>query len=146
MCEVLARYCSKLNGDTAFIAGLLNQIGVLYLFTKYKEYPTLLKDPEKRQSLIDEWAAPIGENIVADWKFSDEVQATLNPDEDEAARPDSEPNLVDVVIAAKASLDTSSPMVHDTPATKRLNLSDAMMPEIMELFQLRLDSLASAVR
>ena len=146
MCEVMARYCSELNGDTAFIAGLLNQIGVLYLFTKYKEYPTLLGDPDKRQSLIDEWAAPIGENIVADWDFSDEVQATLNPDEDEAARPDSEPTLVDVVIAAKASLDAASPVVHDTPATKRLKLTDAMMPEITELFQTRLDSLASAVR
>ena len=146
MCEVMARYCSKLNGDTAFIVGLLNQIGVLYIFTKYEEYPDLLKDPDARNELIDEWAAPIGENIVAEWDFSEEVQATLNPDEDEAARPDSQPTLVDVIVAANALLDAGSPELSDTPATNRLKLSDAMIPEIMELFQIRLDSLASAVR
>ena len=146
MSEVMARYCSKLNGDSAFIVGLLNQIGVLYIFTKYDEYPNLLQDPHARQNLIDEWAAPIGESIVTQWDFSDEIQATLNPDEDEAARPDSEATLVDVVVAAKASLNGGGVQVCETPATKRLMLTDMMMPEIMELFQLRLDSLASAVR
>ena len=146
MCEVMAKYCSKLSGDTAFIVGLLNQIGVLYIFKKYLDYPALLSDPVTRQELIDEWAAPIGENIVADWDFSDEVRATMNPDEDEGARPDSEPTLVDVVIAAKDALDASTPQVSETPATKRLKLTDAMMPEITELFQLKLESLASAVR
>lgn len=145
MSEVLARYCSKLNGDNAFIVGLLNQIGVLYIFAKYGEYPNLLQKPDARQNLIDEWAAPIGENIVANWEFSDEIQATLNPAEDEAARPDSEATLVDIVIAAKASLSEGGAQVSETPATKRLKLTDEMMPEIMELFQLRLDTLTSAV-
>jgi HD-like signal output (HDOD) protein len=146
MSEVMARYCSRLNGDTAFIAGLLNQIGVLYLFTKYDEYPNLLQDPDSRESLIDEWAAPIGENIVANWNFSDEIQATLNPDENEAARPDNEPTLVDVVLAAKTWLDSGGHELCETPAMERLKLSDAVMPEILELFHLRLDSLASAIR
>lgn len=146
MSEVLARYCSKQNGDTAFIAGLLNQIGVLYIFTKYDDYPDLLRDPDARQELIDEWAAPIGQSIVADWGFSEEIQASVNPDDNESARPDSEPNLVDVVVAAKATLDADNAAVCVTPATERLKLTDAMLPEIAELFQLRLDSLASAVR
>ena len=146
MSEVMARYCSKLNGDTAFIVGLLNQIGVLYIFSKYDEYPNLMRDPHARQNLIDEWAAPIGENIVANWDFSNEIQATLNPNEDEAARPDNEPTLVDVVVAAKASLNGGGSQVYESPAARRLKLTDAMMPEIVELFQLRLDSLAAAVR
>lgn len=145
MSEVIARYCSKLNGDSAFIAGLLNQIGVLYIFTKYDQYPNLLQDRDARQDLIDEWAAPIGENIVANWDFSREIQATLNPDKDEPARPDSEPNLVDVVIATRDVLDGDGTRVAETPATARLKLADTMMPEIMELFQLRLESLTSAV-
>ena len=145
MSEVMARYCSKLNGDSAFIVGLLNQIGVLYIFAKYDEYPNLLQKPDARQNLIDEWAAPIGENIVANWDFSDEIQATLNPAEEEAARPDSEATLVDVVIAAKASLSGNGAPVCETPATKRLKLTDEMMPEILDLYQQRLNSLSSAV-
>ena len=103
--EVIARFCSKLNGDSAFIAGLLNQVGVLYILAKYDEYPKLLQDPTARQDLINEWAAPIGENIVTNWEFSEEIRATLNPAEDEAARPDNQATLVDVVFAAKASLE-----------------------------------------
>ena len=82
----------------------------------------------------------------ANWDFSDEIQATLNPEEDEAARPDSQATFVDIVVAAKASLCEGGAQVSETPATKRLQLTDEMMPEIIELFQLRLDSLASAVR
>ena len=81
MSEVVARHCTRLDGDSAFIAGLLHRIGVLYLFTMYHDYPDLLQDAETRDALIEEWAAPIGESIVANWKFSEEIQATLNPDE-----------------------------------------------------------------
>jgi HD-like signal output (HDOD) protein len=145
MSEVIARFCSKLNGDSAFIAGLLNQVGVLYILAKYDEYPKLLQDPTARQDLINEWAAPIGENIVTNWEFSEEIRATLNPAEDEAARPDNQATLVDVVFAAKASLENKGGEVCDAPASRRLKLKDEMMPEIMELYQLRIDSLASAV-
>ena len=44
MSEVIAKHCTKLDGDSAFIAGLLHRIGVLYLFTKYHDYPALLQD------------------------------------------------------------------------------------------------------
>lgn len=144
--EVIAQQCTKLDTDSAFIAGLLNQIGVLYIFTKYDEYPDLLQDPEARQNLIDEWAAPIGENIVANWDFSDEIQATLNPDADERARRGTDPDLTDVVIAAKASLNGADDQLFDTPEAKRLRLNDQNMPTVMEQYEQKLMAVASAVR
>jgi HD-like signal output (HDOD) protein len=146
MCEVMARQCSKLNGDSAFMVGLLNQIGVLYIFAKNDNYPGLLQDAETRKNLIAEWAAPIGESIVANWNFSAEIQSTLNPPEDDESSAESKASLVDVVKAAKAALLDGGAQVNGSLATKRLNLDDEMMPKIMELFQLKLDSLASAVR
>ena len=146
MSEVIARHCSKLNGDSAFMVGLLNQIGVLYIFAKNDKYPDLLQDAEARKNLIDEWAAPIGENIVANWKFSKEIQATLNPPEEEAARTDDKITFVDVVRVAKAALSGGGAQISKSPASNRLKVNDEKMPKIMELFQLKLDSLASAVR
>lgn len=146
MSEVIAKHCSKLSVDSAFIAGLLNQIGVLYIFTKYEEYPNLLQDPDARQKLIDEWAAPIGENIVANWDFSDEIQATLNPDEDEAARRGTHANLVDVLATAKVSVNGYDQQLYDSAEAKRLQLTEEKMSKVMESYQQRLDSLASAVR
>mgnify|MGYP001813407436 FL=1 len=146
MSEVIARHCTKLDGDSAFIAGLLHRIGVLYLYTKYHDYPALLQDKEARSNLIDEWAAPIGESIVGNWNFSEEIQATLNPDEIETTRRRVEPNLADIVTTAKHSLNGGEEDWHDTEEAKRLGLTDEKLPKIMESYQEKLDSLASAVR
>lgn len=146
MSEVIARKCTKLDADSAFIAGLLNRIGVLYIFTKYNEYPQLLQDADARQGLIDEWAAPIGESIVTNWKFSEEIQATLNPDEIETTRRRVTANLADIVTTAKLSLNGDASALHDTGEAQRLGLTEEKMPAIMELYQNKLDSLASAVR
>ena len=146
MSEVIARQCTKLDGDAAFIAGLLHRIGVLYLYTKYHDYPALIQDPETRDNLIDEWAAPIGESIVANWNFSEEIQSTLNPDEVETSRRRTTANLADVVATAKISLNGDDDGWHDTDEAKRLQLTEEKMPAIMESYQLKLDSLASAVR
>lgn len=146
MSEVIARHCTKLDGDSAFIAGLLHRIGVLYLFTKYHDYPALIQDEESRSNLIDEWAAPIGQSIVGNWNFSAEIQATLNPDEVETTRRRVEPNLADIVTTAKHSLNGGDEDWHGTEEAKRLDLTDEKLPAIMESYQEKLDSLASAVR
>ena len=146
MSEVIARHCTKLDGDSAFLAGLLNSIGVLYLFTKYHDYPTLLQNPETRSSLIDEWAGPVGQSIVANWKFSEEIQETLNPDEIETTRRRTKPNLADIVTTAKRSLGGGDEDWHETDEAKRLDLTDEKLPAIMESYKEKLDSLASAVR
>ena len=146
MSEVIARHCTKLDGDSAFIAGLLHRIGVLYLFTKYHDYPGLIQDQETRNNLIDEWAGPIGESIVGNWNFSAEIQATLNPDEVETTRRRVEPNLADIVTTAKHSLNGGEEDWHGTDEAKRLGLTDEKLPKIMESYKEKLDSLASAVR
>ena len=143
--DSIARHCSKFDGDSAFIAGLLNRIGVLYIFMKYGEYPNLLKNPEARQELIDEWAAPIGESIVANWDFSPEIQATLNPDEVETTRRRTKPNLADIVTVAKLSLNGTDTDVHETGEAKRLQITEDKMPQIMETYNNKLKSLAAAV-
>lgn len=145
MSEVIARCCTKLDGDSAFVAGLLNRIGALYIFTKYPQYPSLLQDPEARSRLVDEWAAPIGESIVANWGFSEEVQATLNPGDDEVAEPRAGPNLADVIITAKRSLNGGQEQLHDSAEAQRIELTPEKMPKVLEMYKAKLESLAAAV-
>ncbi len=144
MSEVVARSCTALDGDNAFIAGLLNRIGVLYIFTKYPRYPALLKDESARQSLIDEWAGPIGQSIVANWDFSEDIQATLNPDASESSRR-GDPTLADVVSVARQSLNSTANELHESTEAQRLDITPEKLPGIMELYKSRLDSLAAAV-
>ena len=146
MSEVIAQRNKDLDGDSAFIAGLLNQIGVLYIFSKYDDYPNLLQDPEARQNLVDEWVAPISDSIVSNWKFSKAIQASVNPDDDEASRRGSKANLADVVRLAKASLNGADGDVCDSPEARRLQLTNEQMPDVMAAYKEKLESLASAVR
>lgn len=144
--EAIAKHCTRLDGDSAFIAGLLHHIGVLYIFTKYPEYPELLGNADTRQGLIDEWAAPIGESIVANWNFSKEIQATLNPAQSDAEGRRFKANLVDVVTTAKLSINGGEVQFPDTDEVHRLKLTDEIAPEILESYQQKLDSLASSIR
>ena len=144
--EVIARHCTRLDADSAFIAGLLHRIGTLYIFAKHGEYPTLLSDAESRQHLIEEWSAPIGESIVGNWKFSREIRETLNPDVDEAPQPGAKASLTDVIIAAKQAMSGDDLELKDTAQERRLQLTEELLPEIRESYKQKLDSLASAVR
>ncbi len=146
MSETIARHCTRLDGDSAFLAGLLNRIGVLYIYKKVNDYPDLLRDRDAREALIDEWAAPIGESIVANWNFPEEIRSTLNPDEVETTKRRSEPNLADVVTTARMWADGADLETQDLALMKRLQMTSDKMPAIMESYQQRLDSLASAVR
>ena len=146
MSFVVAKQCSKLDADSAFLAGLVNQIGVLYIFSKHDDYPGLLQDAEARQSLIDEWTAPIGESIVSNWGFPQEILESVNPDQDEDVRRGSKANLADVVIVAKATVNEADEELTSTPEAKRLGLTNDQLPLIKEAYQEKLDSLVSAVR
>ena len=120
---------------------------MLYILSKHDEYPELLEDPEARQALIEEWAAPIGQSIVADWDFSDEIQATLNPNGQDRSQPGRKADLVDVVLASKAALNEEerANLVGSREA-QRLQLTEDQLPLIDEAFQNKLDSLVTAVR
>ena len=144
--EAIARHCTKLDADSAFIAGLLHRIGVLWIFTKYPDYPELVADPETRQSLIDEWAAPIGESIVANWDFSKEIRETLNPAQHVAGEAAIEANLVDVVTTARDAMNGADIEFPASDEVRRLNVTDEIVPEILETYQSKLDSLAASVR
>ncbi len=146
MSESIARHCTKLDEGGAFVAGLIHRIGILYIFTKHGEYPELLQDPESREKLIDEWAAPIGQSIVANWDFSEEIQGSINPDEVETGRRRVAPNLADIVTTAKTFLHGGEFELAETPEIKRLQLTDEQVPHIMESYNEKLTSLASMLR
>ncbi len=144
--EAIARHCTKLDPDSAFIAGLLNRIGVLWIYTKYPEYPDLVADPESRQMLIEEWAAPIGESIVSNWDFSKEIRETLNPAQYAGEERTIDANLVDVVTTARDSMNGGEIQFPASDEVRRLKVTDEIVPEILETYQNKLDSLASSVR
>ncbi len=144
--EAIAKHCTNLDADSAFVAGLLNRIGVLYIFSKYNDYPRLLKGPEARASFVEEWAAPIGESIVTNWGFAEEIQKTLNPHKDEPMTHREEANLTDVAVTAKASVAAEELDWPDSPEARRLGLTPQKMATIIDSYQKRIESLTTILR
>ena len=144
--ESIARECTKLDPDSAFIAGLLNRIGVLYIFSKHKAFPTLIDDPEVRKGLIDEWVAPIGESVVANWGFSEAIQHSVNPGHKEERRGLGEPDLTDVIVTAKRSLDAEQQDWPDSIEARRLELTSEKMSSVIEKYEERMESISQSIR
>jgi HD-like signal output (HDOD) protein len=67
---VIAKSLTKLNPDEAFLAGMLHNIGKVYIFTRAKNVPELIADPQLLTHVQDAWHGPIGKSIIEAWGFS----------------------------------------------------------------------------
>jgi len=73
MCHVIARRFSSLNGDTALLAGLMHNVGRIYILTRASKYPTLTADPLTFNSIVRDWHANVAKALLENWKVVDEI-------------------------------------------------------------------------
>jgi HD-like signal output (HDOD) protein len=73
MCHVIARRFSSLNGDTALLAGLMHNVGRIYILTRASKYPTLTSDPLTFNSIVRDWHANVAKALLENWKVADEI-------------------------------------------------------------------------
>jgi HD-like signal output (HDOD) protein len=117
MAHALAQRRSSLNSETAFLCGLLHEVGKLYLVTKAQEFPGLLGDKKSFGAILEEWNPQISKSIIESWGFPDEVAHSadtasyLNHDVEDAA-----PTLVDIVHVGKYLLDQNQDPALDMAA------------------------------
>jgi HD-like signal output (HDOD) protein len=73
LCHVIARRFSSLNGDTALLAGLMHNVGRIYILTRASKYPTLTADPLTFNSIVRDWHANVAKALLENWKVADEI-------------------------------------------------------------------------
>jgi HD-like signal output (HDOD) protein len=102
VCHVVARRFTRMNADTALLAGLLQGVGKLYLLTRTARFPSLLADPATYQRIVADWHVRIAQAILRNWEMADEVVSAVaaaeNPDRDHEGITD----LADVIAVAGA--------------------------------------------
>lgn len=114
MAHAIAQRRSALNCETAFLCGLLHEVGKLYLVTKAEEFPGLLGDKKSFSAILEEWNPQISKSIIESWGFADEVAHSadtpsyLNHDADDAT-----PTLVDIIHVGKSLLQNRSDQAPD---------------------------------
>ncbi len=107
MAFAVAGRCPELNPETAFLCGLMHEVGKLYIITKAKEFPDLLGNAKSMQAVFDEWHAQISKSIIESWGFDDDVAESADPDSYASNDDDVAPVFADVMVAAKLLLDSN---------------------------------------
>lgn len=82
LCHVIARRFSSLNGDTALLAGLMHNVGRIYILTRSSRFPALGADPLTYKSIERDWHANVAKALLENWKVAEEIVDAVGGYED----------------------------------------------------------------
>jgi len=149
MAFAVARRCSKLNHETAFLCGLMNEVGKLYIITKAEEFPEFMGDKSGFESVLEEWNAQVSKSIIESWGFSEEMAKSADPEHYLDPDPATEPGLVDIVTVARYLLDAQEEgleaLFDEDPSFARLRVGAGDVPDVMGEYRDKLQNMQQSL-
>jgi HD-like signal output (HDOD) protein len=131
ICYVIAELTGRFDPDTAMLAGLLHDIGLLPILHYANRQPDVAADDTLLGQLTLSLRAPIGTTLLQGWNFPAEYITAVNDAEDWWRDPATEPDMADLVLVAQLHSFIGKPdrprlptMVH-LPAFRKLAGSEA---------------------
>ncbi|MEM1261488.1 MAG: HDOD domain-containing protein [Pseudomonadota bacterium] len=143
MAESIASENRKIDTESAYLAGLLTRIGILYILTQQTRFPELIGNVDTRNELIGEWSAAISESIVASWEFPAQIVQAMNPSDEPGTSTD-EPTIADVILVGEAALAEDELAFADTIPLRRLGIDETKLERVLERFTAKMESFAIA--
>ena len=80
--HVVARRFTTLNGDTALLAGLMHNVGRIYLLTRASSHPALFADQLTYQSIVRDWHTNVTKALLENWQVAEEIVDAVSSYED----------------------------------------------------------------
>lgn len=127
--STIAKITPNLHEDTALLAGLLHDIGVLPILHYAAEFPDIIESEEKLDFVIQELRASLGKEILDGWNFDSALSDVSSEAENWFRENDNAADYVDVVIVAQIhsyfgkERARDLPSLVSTPAFLKLGLS-----------------------
>ena len=75
--RVVAKRFTQINADEALLAGLLQDVGRLYLLTRAARFPALLADSVTYHRIVAEWHGRIAQAVLRNWEMAEEIVAAI---------------------------------------------------------------------
>jgi len=95
--HVVARRFTSLNGDTALLAGLMHNVGRIYILTRASTHPALYADQLTYQSIVRDWHTNVAKALLENWQVADEIIDAVSNHEDMNREARGPVTLTDVV-------------------------------------------------
>lgn len=144
----LARHLKEFNPDEALLAGLLHNVGKLYIVMRAADFAEFFSDDEVFAAVIEHWHGQIGQAILEGWEFPEELAAVAANHMDLERAFIAAPSLTDLVSLAWMM---TRPAENDSQwdaqlirACRRVGLDEGQRDLIINESQAEIQSLASA--
>lgn len=144
MAFAIAQRRPEFNAETAFLCGLMHDVGKLYIITKAREFPDLLGDAKSMQAVFQDWYAQISKSIIESWGFPDDVAESADPDTYADNDDEILPALADVMVAAKLLLDSNDYghlAFDEQPSCTKLGIDNDGAAELLLAYRAKLKTM-----
>lgn len=149
MAHAIAELRPELNHETAYLCGLMHEVGKLYILTKAGDFPDFLGKPESLNSVMDEWNPQISKSIVESWGFPDEVAESTDPASYVDHNIGTEPTLADVMSVAKILIDGNeeklATLFEEDVSCAKLNFNENVAADVMQAYREKLNSMQQSL-
>lgn len=149
MAFAVAHKHPNLNHESAFLCGLMNEIGKLYILTKAEEFPDFLGNPSSLNLVLEEWNPQISKSIIESWGFPQDIIESADPASYVDHDPESLPSLVDVIVVAKLLVDGNeaklNQMFEEDPSCRKLGVSEESAAELMSGYRDKLQNMQQSL-
>ena len=151
MSHAVAKRYSRVNPDTALLAGLLHGIGKLYILTRSSRHPALFADTAAYNSIVRDWHSPVAKALLENWDMAEEIVAAVSDYEDMERENAGPVDLTDVLTvgnllaAFKEHPESLEINMHDVAACKRMNIDRASYEKLIDESESEIDALRQAL-
>jgi HD-like signal output (HDOD) protein len=151
MSHAVARRFSKVNPDTAMLAGLLHGIGKLYILTRSTQHPRLFADHVTYNQIVRDWHSPVAKALLENWDMAEEIVNAVSEYEDMERAHSGPVDLTDVLTvgnllaAFREHPDSLEINMHDVAACKRMNIDRATYEKLIDESESEIDALRQAL-
>jgi len=151
MSYAVAKRYSKVNPDTAMLAGLLHGIGKLYILTRSSKHPALFADQITYNQIIRDWHSAVAKALLENWDMAEEIVNAVSEYEDMSRSHSGSVDLTDVLTvgnllaAFKEHPETIEINMHDVAACKRMNIDRAAYEKLIDESESEIDALRQAL-
>jgi HD-like signal output (HDOD) protein len=135
--HVLARRFTSLNGDAALLAGLMHNVGRIYILTRASQNQALIGDRLTYNSMVRDWHANVSKAVLENWRVAEEIVDAVTGYEDLDREARGPVTLTDVLSLA-VLLEQKSQQVAPEPdenflkGLKRLQLQPGDCTSVLE--------------